>query len=52
VKENEQSRRPALCDLKESGDIENHANGVWFIHRPDLADAEQVTVEFLLAKQR
>jgi replicative DNA helicase len=52
VKDNEQPRRPALYDLKESGDIENHANGVWFIHRPDLADAEQVTVEFMLAKQR
>jgi replicative DNA helicase len=46
------ARRPELHDLKESGDIENHANGVWFIHRPDLQDAEQVSVEFILPKQR
>jgi replicative DNA helicase len=46
------SRQPALYDLKESGDIENHANGVWFIHRPSPEDAEQVPVEFILAKQR
>lgn len=46
------SRQPELHDLKESGDIENHANGVWFIHRPDLKDAEQVSVEFILPKQR
>jgi replicative DNA helicase len=44
--------RPELSDLKESGDIENHANGVWFIHRPNLVDADRVHVEFILAKQR
>ncbi|MDR3739300.1 MAG: DnaB-like helicase C-terminal domain-containing protein [Terracidiphilus sp.] len=48
----ESPRRPELYDLKESGDIECHANGVWFIHRPDPKDAEQVSVEFILPKQR
>jgi replicative DNA helicase len=43
---------PQLTDLKESGDIENHANGVWFIHRPSLLDAETVPVKFILPKQR
>jgi replicative DNA helicase len=46
------ARRPELHDLKESGDIENHSNGVWFIHREDLQDQERVPVEFLLPKQR
>jgi replicative DNA helicase len=45
-------RRPELSDLKESGDIENHANGVWFIHRESQEDADIVPVDFILAKQR
>lgn len=45
-------RRPELGDLKESGDIENHANGVWFIHRESQEDADLVPVDFILAKQR
>lgn len=45
-------RKPELSDLKESGDIENHANGVWFIYRPDMDDSDKVRVEFLLPKQR
>jgi len=52
AKTNEAPRRPELYDLKESGDIENHANGVWFIHRPSPVDADQILVEFILAKQR
>lgn len=51
-KGNESPRRPELHDLKESGDIENHANGVWFIHRPSAVDADQISVEFILPKQR
>jgi replicative DNA helicase len=47
-----QQREPHLSDLKESGDIENHANGVWFIHRESMDDAEQIPVRFLLPKQR
>jgi replicative DNA helicase len=45
-------RRPELSDLKESGDIENHANGIWFIYREDMTDADQVRVQFMLPKQR
>ncbi len=47
-----QSREPELTDLKESGDIENHANGVWFIHRPSKEDSDQIPVKFILPKQR
>ena len=54
-----ENRRPSLFDLKESGDIENHANGVWFIYRPANAEVsnrdtvdERVAVEFMLPKQR
>jgi replicative DNA helicase len=45
-------RRPELSDLKESGDIENHANGIWYIYREDMTDADQVRVQFILPKQR
>ena len=45
-------RRPELSDLKDSGDIENHANGVWFIHRESQEDADLIPVDFILAKQR
>lgn len=44
--------RPELSWLKESGDIENHANGVWFIHRESMEDSDLVSVEFMLPKQR
>lgn len=43
---------PHLGSLKESGDIENHANGVWFVHRTTNEDADQVPVKFMLPKQR
>lgn len=45
-------RKPELGDLKESGDIENHANGVWFVHASTPISFEPVAVEFVLAKQR
>lgn len=45
-------RPPELSDLKESGDIENHANGIWFIYRPDMQDTEKALVQFMLPKQR
>lgn len=48
-----ESRRPDVYDLKQSGDIENHANVVWLVHgeSPKLS-TPQGTAEFLLAKQR
>lgn len=48
----EKERKPELADLKESGDIENHANGIWFIHRQSDEDMERIPVEFMLPKQR
>ncbi len=47
-----QERPPDLTDLKESGDIENHANGVWFIHRKTKENVDMVPVTFMLPKQR
>jgi replicative DNA helicase len=48
-----ESRRPEIHDLKSSGDIENHANGVWFVHgEPAKMNQPHANAEFLLAKQR
>jgi replicative DNA helicase len=47
-----QAREPELTDCKESGDIECHANGVWFLHRASNEDANQIAVKFMLPKQR
>lgn len=51
------ARRPALSDLRESGAIEQDADGVWMIHRPgyydpkaDPATAKQA--EIVIAKNR
>jgi replicative DNA helicase len=55
--ENREDHRPRLADLKESGAIEQDADMVLFIHRPDYfdKDAEYVPVvetEVILAKNR
>ena len=42
-------KRPQLSDLRESGDIEQDADMVAFIHRPD---AEGDQVELIVAKHR
>jgi replicative DNA helicase len=42
--------RPTLNTLRESGDIEQDADVVTFLHRPDEAHREQI--ELILAKQR
>lgn len=51
------ARRPSLSDLRESGAIEQDADGVWMIHRPGYydpkADAEtQRQAEICVAKNR
>jgi len=51
-KEGGTKRKPELSDLKESGDIENHANGVWFLHREDQTDSDMIAIDFMLPKQR
>lgn len=51
-KETDQNAEPQLSWLKESGDIENHANGVWFLHRTSQEDSDQIPVKFMLPKQR
>ena len=54
-----EDRRPILEDLRESGAIEQDADGVIFIHRPGFNGEENQTdqdaiteVELILAKQR
>lgn len=50
-------RRPQLADLRESGAIEQDADVVLFIHRPnffkaDMPDEDRAKTELLVAKQR
>ena len=51
------ARRPALSDLRESGAIEQDADGVWFVHRPGYYDPKASPevarqAEIVIAKQR
>lgn len=48
------SKRPMLSDLRESGAIENHADVVVLIHRPDMYDRDDRPGEcdLIVAKQR
>ena len=48
---------PALSDLRESGAIEQDADGVWMIHRPGYYDPRaspevRREAELIVAKQR
>lgn len=52
-----EERRPQLADLRESGAIEQDADMVVFIYRPnfykpDLPEEERAKAEFIIAKQR
>jgi replicative DNA helicase len=52
-----EERKPQLADLRESGAIEQDADVVLFINRPnfyktDLPDEERAKAELLIAKQR
>ena len=52
-----EDREPQLSDLRESGAIEQDADVVLFIHRPnfyktDLPDEERAKTELIIAKQR
>jgi replicative DNA helicase len=46
--------RPKLSSLRESGNIEQDADSVWFIYRPDMYDTEVATgnAELIIGKQR
>jgi replicative DNA helicase len=52
----QERRRPNLSDLKESGSIEEDADAVVFIHRPELYKRDDPSLrgkaEFIVAKQR
>lgn len=53
--EQRQDKRPALADLRESGAVENDADVVILLHRPDLAGAPGAAtgeVELIVAKNR
>lgn len=45
---------PSMSDLRESGDIENNADVVILLHRPDLYDVEERPgeIDFIVAKNR
>ncbi|MGH9792866.1 MAG: replicative DNA helicase, partial [Candidatus Acidiferrales bacterium] len=52
-----EDRRPQLADLRDSGAIEQDADVVMFIHRPnafkpDLPDEDRAKSELIIAKQR
>lgn len=52
--EKRDDKRPKLSDLRESGAIEQDANVVLFLHRPDAYDAEDRPgqAELIIAKNR
>ena len=56
AKRKEDSRRPQLTDLRDSGSIEQDADVVIFLHRDDYYDAQQSsensTVEVIVQKNR
>lgn len=52
--EKRQNNRPRLSDLRESGAIEQDADQVWFVHRPEYYDPEDRPgeAEIIVAKNR
>ena len=52
--EDRQDHRPRLSDLRESGAIEQDADTVMLLHRPDYHEAGQQegTLEVIVGKQR
>ena len=58
--EKRKDKRPQLSDLRDSGSIEQDADLVWFLYRPDYYEAREhgreekgvQTAEFIIAKNR
>ncbi|MED5041083.1 replicative DNA helicase [Geobacillus stearothermophilus] len=52
--EQRQDKRPVLSDLRDSGEIEQDADKVLFLHRDDYYDREsqQSTIDVIIAKHR
>lgn len=51
------ARRPLVSDLRESGDIEQDADGIWLLHRPGYYDPRcspevAAQAELIVGKQR
>jgi replicative DNA helicase len=52
-KSDAENRPPKLSDLRDSGEIEENSDVVWFIHRPTSDPMNPVKLsEFIVAKQR
>jgi replicative DNA helicase len=51
-----EDKRPGMADLRDSGEIEEHADFIGFLHRPGYYDRESISLqnlaEFIIAKQR
>jgi replicative DNA helicase len=51
------NREPELCDLRDSGSLEQDADNVWFLHQSDLDDGPRENpnvdeLKIIIAKQR
>lgn len=48
----QQNRRPRLSDLRDSGALEQHADAVMILHRPERSEGDVDAVELSIEKQR